>query len=159
MRPWLWKSLSVVVLVGLLAGLTGGATAFAAARAEPGDPPGPGGGGRPGARLIAARALLRELSEQTGLDRCEVLAALAEGQTPAEIATENGVDPQDIVDALLARLQERLDIAVERGRLTQERADALMAAAADRLDTIMTTANPEAAQRAYERICVVETEE
>jgi len=72
-------------------------------------------------------SLVDATAEATGLTMDEVIAALQEGQTFAQIAEEQGVDPQAIVDAFLADRQAVLEQAVADGRLTQEQADEMLA--------------------------------
>lgn len=76
--------------------------------------------------------ILRKIAEDTGLTAQELIPQLRDGASPAEILTENGVDVDAFVDALLVGTEERLADAVESGRLTQEQMD-------ERLDTIRTT--------------------
>jgi len=71
-------------------------------------------------------SLVDATAEATGLTVDEVIAALQEGQTFAQIATEHGVDPQAIVDAFLADRKAALEQAVADGRLTQEQADQML---------------------------------
>ncbi len=79
---------------------------------------GHGGGHRgDGPGLSAAATAL-------GMTEDELRTALeAEGTTLAEVAQEQGVEVQSLVDALVSAQQERLAEAVEDGRLTQEQAD------------------------------------
>jgi len=72
-------------------------------------------------------SLVDATAEATGLTVDEVIAALQEGQTFAQIAEEQGVDLQAIVDAFLADRQAALEQAVADGRLTQEQADEMLA--------------------------------
>jgi len=65
-------------------------------------------------------------AEATGLTVDEVIAALQEGQTFAQIAEAQGVDPQAIADAFLADREAALAEAVNEGRLTQEQADQML---------------------------------
>jgi hypothetical protein len=71
--------------------------------------------GRGGYSLVEATA------EVTGLSEDEVIAALEDGQTVAEIAEAEQGDPQAIVDVVLAEHEDRLQEAVDAGRLTDER--------------------------------------
>ena len=82
--------------------------------------PGPMGGhgpGRPG------RGLALEALEDLGITREEVRAAAQAGKTLAQLAEEQGVSSEKVVDALVAAAQERLKAAVADGRLTQAEAD------------------------------------
>jgi hypothetical protein len=72
-------------------------------------------------------------AEATGLTVGEVVALLQDGQTFAQIAEAQGVDPQAIVDALLAEREAVLEEAVAEGRLTQEQADGMLAEMAEHL--------------------------
>jgi hypothetical protein len=71
-------------------------------------------------------SLVDATAEATGLTVDEVIAALQEGQTFAQIAEAQGVDPQAIVDAFLADREAALAEAVDEGRLTQEQADQML---------------------------------
>jgi hypothetical protein len=62
-------------------------------------------------------------AEQLGMSQSDLMAALREGKTIADVAAEQGVDAQSLVDAYLAQLTEKLNEAVEEGRLTQKQAD------------------------------------
>lgn len=55
-----------------------------------------------------------------GIDADALREALRNGDSLADIATANGVDPQAVIDALVAEASERLDAAVENGRITAE---------------------------------------
>jgi hypothetical protein len=72
-------------------------------------------------------SLVDATAEATDLTVDEVIAALQEGQTFAEIAQAQGVEPQAIVDAFLADRRAALEQAVADGRLTQEQADEMLA--------------------------------
>jgi hypothetical protein len=83
-----------------------------------------GGKMRPGGPLGRAGDLLGIAADQIdGMTAAELREALAEGKTIAQIAEENGVDPQVIAGAYLSEIGEKLNEAVVDGKLTQERAD------------------------------------
>lgn len=63
------------------------------------------------------------LADAIGISVDDLMAAREAGQTPAEIAEDNGVAREDLVDTLVQARQERLAEAVESGDLTQEEAD------------------------------------
>ena len=81
-----------------------------------GGPRGPGGHQRGGASFGV-------VAETIGIEVEELREAVSDGATIAEIAEENGVDPQDVIDALGAQTNERLDEAVANGRLDEAEAD------------------------------------
>jgi polyhydroxyalkanoate synthesis regulator phasin len=85
---------------------------------------GPGGhGGRGGGHLdLAAAATALDLTEE------ELRTALeADGTSLADVAQEQGVAVDALVDALVTAAQEDVAAAVEDGELTQEQADQRLA--------------------------------
>jgi len=133
------KSLPVLLVVGLLAlsfplmvAAQGGQPPAAAPRAaQATDSPLASGmamrGAQRGGWLTGGVSLVDATAQVTGLTVAEVIAALQEGQTYADIATEAGVSPQAIVDVMLEVRADALAQAVSEGRLTQEQADAMLA--------------------------------
>ena len=64
-----------------------------------------------------------ELATLVGADDCAALkSALRDGQTPAEIAESDDIEPQTVIDALVAEMTAELDAKVDSGDLTEERA-------------------------------------
>ena len=63
------------------------------------------------------------LADTLGISVEDLTAAREAGQTPAEIAEENGVSRDELVSSLVAERQASLDQAVADGDLTQEEAD------------------------------------
>ena len=80
---------------------------------------------------------LATLAEVIGVDAETIQAALADGQTVAEIAADHGVERQAVVDALTAQAEEFLADAVADGRITQEEADEKLAEAATRIESMV----------------------
>jgi uncharacterized protein YidB (DUF937 family) len=76
------------------------------------------GHGGPGGRLDLAAA-----TEALGITADELRAAAEAGSTLSELAEEQGVDEDRLVDALVTAGEERLAQAVTDGRLTQAEAD------------------------------------
>lgn len=118
-----------LVMTGVVAGSVGlggliGAIAFApgAGLASDGDLDRPvltvcGG---PGESLDAA-------ADAIGIQTSELLSALRDGRTIAEVAGAHDVSVEKVVDAIVAAEQDRLDQLVADGRVTREQADALSA--------------------------------
>lgn len=77
--------------------------------------------------------LIRVTADITGLSEVEVITALEDGQTIAEIADSHDVNPQEIVDAAIAEAESRLQEAVDNGRLTEEQMDEMLAHLAEEL--------------------------
>ena len=74
------------------------------------------GPGHKGANLaIAARAI--------GIPESELLTALRDGQSIAQVAQSRNVDVQKVIDALVADAKAHLAEHVAAGRITQEEAD------------------------------------
>ena len=64
-----------------------------------------------------------ELAELVGADDCAALkTAMRGGQTLAQIAESNGIEPQTVIDAMVAEMSAELDAKVDSGAITQERA-------------------------------------
>ena len=67
------------------------------------------------------------IAELLGMTQEEIYAERLEGKTLSEIAAEQGVTDQQLIDAMLAGQQEVIAQAVADGRLTQEQADWMLA--------------------------------
>ncbi len=97
--------------------------------------------------MMAKRgAQLETLSTALGLPVADVGAALRDGQTVAEIAEEQGVELEDVVDAVLADAEEKMAQAVENGQLTQEEADEKLANLAENITEHFTEGFPQLRQ-------------
>ena len=79
-------------------------------------------------------AKFTELAELVGTDLDGLKAALGEGQTLAQIAESNGVEVQDVIDALVERANGRIDAAVEAGKLTATEAETKKSEAASKIE-------------------------
>jgi polyhydroxyalkanoate synthesis regulator phasin len=73
---------------------------------------GPGGPGRDG----------EVVADLLGIDGQQLREELRAGSSIADVATENGVDVQTVIDALIDDAQAHIDLAVENGRLTDDEA-------------------------------------
>lgn len=73
------------------------------------------------------------VQELLGLSAEELREQLRAGSTLGEIATEQGLDPQDVVDAIVAEMTERVDAAVADGKLDADDAAEKLAAAEERI--------------------------
>jgi hypothetical protein len=62
-----------------------------------------------------------------GITNDEVLTALKDGQTLAELAVSNGKTAQDVIDAIVAEATTRINTAVADGKITQAQADERLA--------------------------------
>jgi hypothetical protein len=97
-----------------------------------------GDGFRRGAQLSAT------VLDMLGVDAATLREAFAAGQTVADVASENGVDVNDIVSALVDERATHLAEHVADGSLTQEEADEKLADAeamiTERLNTVPSVA-------------------
>ena len=99
--------------------------------------PGPGWGHRhPGFDGEVLAGLL-------GIDVETLRSDLRDGKTVAEIAGEQGVDVQTVIDSLVAEAKSHLDLSVQNGRLTQEEADAKLAEVTQRITDFVNNGLPE----------------
>lgn len=83
------------------------------------------GWGGHGAALDAAAEVLSMTPD-------DLRAELQAGKSLAEVAEEQGVDPQAVCDAIHAQVEERIQEAVADGRLTQEQTDQILERMAER---------------------------
>ena len=142
-RLWMVVALVAVVVVGALTFVPGvGAQERTGSGSGLMDCTGPrtGGMGGPGqGRGIGMRmgdpseSLVAVAAEQLGMTVDEVRAALSSGKTIEDLAEEKGVEPQAIVDEVLALRKARLDALVADGKLTQDQADTMLAQMAEHL--------------------------
>lgn len=98
---------------------------------------GPWGGGPRGGFGLDAAATARGMSEDELRTALEV-----EGTTLADVAEDQGVPLETLVDALVAGGQERIAAAVEDGRITQEQADERLADLEERITERVEEAMP-----------------
>jgi len=76
---------------------------------------------------------LETAADALGVTESELLSALEDGQSIADVAEQRGGDVQEVVDTLVAAATERLDQAVEDGRVDEDRAEEIKAALPDRI--------------------------
>jgi hypothetical protein len=130
-ESWFDSALDGLVDDGTITQAQADAVADALQEARPERPDfGPWG---PGGWFATGVAILDEAADAIGIEEDELLAALRDGQTLAEVAESNGVDPQTVIDALVATTHERLDDAVADGRIEQDDADERLADATERI--------------------------
>lgn len=71
-------------------------------------------------RLI--KGVVKTSAEVIGIEAKDLVTQLRAGSSIASVAEANGVDPQTVVDALVAKGSERISAALEAGKITEERA-------------------------------------
>ncbi len=115
-----WTKFGMVVVAVLVSLLVLGGVASAQGP-QPGGPGGMGGWGSPQNSLVAVAAKV------LGLDQPTLVSTLNSGRTIADVAKDQGIALDKIVDAFLAPRTEYLKTAVTAGRITQAQADAWLA--------------------------------
>lgn len=111
----------------------------------PGGPGGPGFGvpggpgfGRPGGGPgVLFDDQLEVAAEVLGVDEAGLREQLADGSTLAEVAEDEGVDPDEVVDALVESATERVEEAVDDGVLDEEQADRILDDLPSRVDDLV----------------------
>jgi len=92
-----------------------------------GDHGGPmGHGGFGGPRGLIGQGL-DVVATTLGITNDEVITALKDGQTLAELAVSKGKTAEDVIDAIVAEATTRINTAVTDGKLTQAQADDALA--------------------------------
>jgi len=72
----------------------------------------------------------------------ELRSAVSGGKSLTEVAREKGVDPEKLVEAMVAERRTRLAEAVAAGRLTQARADEMLATMTERARAVVNGQGP-----------------
>jgi hypothetical protein len=105
---------------------------------EAGPPEGPHGGrgGHHGPMHLDAAATA------LGMTTDELAAALREGSSIADVAADEGVDVQAVIDAMVAEVRTHLDEEVASGEHTQEEADAIIADATENITAMVNGEQP-----------------
>jgi uncharacterized protein (DUF433 family) len=94
-------------------------------------------GARAGWHGHRAGGNLQVAADAIGIDAADLLTALRDGQTVAEVAADHGVAVADVVDAIVADANDHIDAAVEAGRMTADRANELKGELADRVEAFV----------------------
>lgn len=81
--------------------------------------------------MLAVAAPVLDMSAE------DLATELKDGRTLKQVAEAQDVDPQDVIDALVAASEDRIDRAVAAGRLDGSRAEQLKQRLADRIDRLV----------------------
>lgn len=128
----LWTTIVLAALVAVVTlGVAGVGTVAAA---------GPGGPGRTGGPPPIG--WLKDVAELLGMTPRELLQALCDDTTIADLAGEKGVSTDEVVDAMVVNREGRTAGLVDRGLLSQAQADALNARARERAEDVVTLPYP-----------------
>lgn len=96
--------------------------------------PGGGPGGGPG---VLFDDQLEVAAEVLGVEEADLREQLAGGATLAEVAEDEGVDPDEVVDALVESATERVEEAVDDGAIDEEQADRILDDLPARVDDLV----------------------
>jgi uncharacterized ParB-like nuclease family protein len=123
-------------------------TQAAAPTAQPGTNPADTGAARkgrgrqPGGKAaLLTSALIKASADVTSTKPKDVLAALGDGKTLAQYATDHGKTATDVIAAARKNVQDRLNQALGKGRLTQAQVDAQLKQFDDSAPKAMADAN------------------
>jgi len=86
-----------------------------------------------GPRLHRIHAGLDVAAATIGISESELVEAVRNGQSVAEVAEANGVETQSVIEALVAEVSARVDEAVASGDLDADRAAEIKAEAVQRI--------------------------
>jgi hypothetical protein len=106
----------------------------------PGEHGGPGFGRGPGGR----GANLEVAAEALGVSVEDLRTALRDGTTIAEVAEQEGVDPQKVIDALVAEAKTKIAESVTDGKITQGQADERLETLTERITSFVEEGGPRA---------------
>ena len=105
---------------------------------------GEGHGGHRGGPGMFGRGVASEaLTDLLGIDGEELRTQLRAGATLAEIAAEQGVPVDAVVDELVAEVTERVDNAVAEGHIDQAEADEKLAEAEAKITDMVDNGRPD----------------
>lgn len=82
-------------------------------------------GRHPKARRVARRSAVRTAADTIGIETRALVQEVRGGTTVAQVAQAHNVDPQKVIDAVVAKAKDRIDEAVTNGKITADRANAL----------------------------------
>lgn len=99
----------------------------------------PHGHGRLGVRARLGAGAIKVAADKIGVAPKDLIAALRDGQSIADVANSKSVSPSDVVTALVDAGNQRIDQAVSNGHLQQDRADTLKTKLPELADKIVNT--------------------
>jgi hypothetical protein len=117
------KLVAALAVTGLI--VAGGGAAYAAGPGGNGGTGGSGSGAAQNGRRGhgGVRLALQTAATTIGVSPQELGSQVRSGKTVAAVATEHGVDPANVVNAVVAALTQRIDEAVAQGKVDAARAE------------------------------------
>ena len=101
-------------------------------------------GRRHSRRARVLRGAVKVSADTIGIPPAELVAALQDGQSIAQVAEAHGVPTQTVIDALVNAGSAKVDEALAAGTITQPRADAIKARLPELADRIVHHVKPAA---------------
>ena len=98
-------------------------------------------------RRHLAKEALKEVAKDLNMAPKDLLAQLRSGKTINQVAQEQGVPSQTIVDDLVGKVDARVDKAVAEGKISQEQGDKIKAKAPERIAKLLDRQLPAKAQQ------------
>jgi ribosomal protein S20 len=128
---------SAVVASALAGGATLGVTGIAGAQS--GDDRPPAEAGRPGSRGPKLDAAAQALN----LSVDDLRSKLRDGKTLAQVAQDQNVDKQKVIDAMVADATAHIDQAVQDGKLTADQANERKSNLQERITKLVNEGPPD----------------
>jgi hypothetical protein len=97
-------------------------------------------------RALIRRGAVAVITKTIGIDRATLRQDLLAGQTIAQIATNKGVSPQTVIDALVTAATNKLNAAAQAGKIGQARATKIEQKLPARVDKLANTWHPKRAE-------------
>lgn len=88
-------------------------------------------------RQAVRRAGLAVAAQTIGIDAQQLVSEIRSGKTVAEVAQAHNVDPQNVIDALVAAATKHIDEAVAKGALDASRAAELKSHLVERITKLV----------------------
>jgi polyhydroxyalkanoate synthesis regulator phasin len=82
------------------------------------------------------------VADTIGIEVEALAAELRAGSSIADVADANGVEPQAVIDALVAAGKERIDQAVADGRVSEEQAEVFRNGLTERVEALVNGESP-----------------
>lgn len=127
---WITDALAPLVQNGTITQAQADAVAQALANARP--PKGDHDHFGPGRKMFGGLDL-ETAASTIGVTTDELRQALENGQSIADVAKSKNVDPQKVIDTLVAKAKSRIDQLVTDGKITQDQANTMVTEATQRI--------------------------
>jgi transposase-like protein len=97
---------------------------------------------RSGVRRHARRGALAVAAKAIGVEPKALVESLRDGQSVADVARANDVEPQVVIDAIVAAGNQKIDHAVANGKLDEDRAATIKERLPERAERLVNASRP-----------------